>query len=68
MENHIVQNNILRNDQYGFRQQRSTLLQLLKVNFDCEELLNNKPTCDLIYFDFRKAFDSVDHKMKNLKN
>ena len=58
-------------NQHGFRPQRSCLSQLLD-HFDTiiETIYNNK-SCDVIYLDFAKAFDVVDHdilirKLKDL--
>jgi hypothetical protein len=36
-------------------------MQLLEVSLDQQHFLSEKSVCHTIYFDFRKAFDSVDH-------
>ena len=47
--------------QFGFRRQHSTLQQLLLfVNSICQSL-NTKSQTDVVYLDFKKAFDSVAH-------
>ena len=44
--------------QFGFRKQHSALQQLLLfVNSICQ----SKPQTDVVYLDFKKAFDSVSH-------
>ena len=58
----IEENNLLSNDQYGFRPGRSTILQLL-VHIDrVIEILENNKNADVLYLDFAKAFDKVCHK------
>ena len=61
----IVYNNIIRHvqgklteHQFGFLPNRSTLQQLLLFS---EKLLEAKSKVDVVYMDFRKAFDSVSH-------
>ena len=48
--------------QHGFRKNRSCTSQLLEVVEDFTSYLDNNETFDVIYLDFRKAFDSVPHK------
>lgn len=57
----IIQNNIISCSQFGFRQGHSTNQQLLLFLHKVHQSLNNKENCDVIYLDFRKAFDSVPH-------
>ena len=61
----------LNNTQHGFRSGCSCLLALLGVFDDLMHMLNSDCTVDLIYLDFSKAFDKVDHgiilhKLKDL--
>ena len=60
----IITNNILYHHQFGFRQQHSTTQQLLVFLNDVLSALNdpNCSQCDIIYLDFKKAFDSVPHQ------
>ena len=47
--------------QFGFLKGRSSLQQLLVFLADIWDNLDNKVCTDVIYLDFRKAFDSVPH-------
>jgi hypothetical protein len=59
--NYIDANNILSERQYGFVPGRSTTLQLLKVTEHWTDILDKGGAVDVIYLDFKKAFDSVPH-------
>ena len=48
--------------QHGFRKNRSCTSQLLEVVEDFTNYLDKNETFDVIYLDFKKAFDSVPHK------
>ena len=61
----------LNNTQHGFRSSRSCLSALLDVFDDLMHMLSSDTTVDMIYLDFSKAFDKVDHgvllhKLKDL--
>ena len=59
----INKHNILTQNQFGFRKNRSTELAIIEVyNNLLSNLENNKYTC-AIFLDLAKAFDSVDHKI-----
>ena len=60
---HLESNNLLCNQQHGFRSGHSCLTQLLH-HFDdiLVNLMDGKDT-DSIYLDYAKAFDKVDHKL-----
>ena len=49
------------NHQHGFLQNRSCLTQLLSSFAFIFDKLNNKSVVDVVYLDFKKAFDSVPH-------
>ena len=51
----------LNNTQHGFRSGRSCLSALLSVFDDLMHMLSIDCTVDMIYLDFSKAFDKVDH-------
>ena len=61
----------LNNTQHGFRSGRSCLSALLDVFDDLMHMHSSDTTVDMIYLDFSKAFDKVDHgvllhKLKDL--
>jgi hypothetical protein len=51
----------LTNAQHGFRKGRSCLSNLLTATEHWTAFLDKKLACDIIYFDFAKAFDTVPH-------
>ena len=62
--------NYLTEYQYGFRRGMSCTTQLLEVQNDLTIYLDENKSIDIIYFDFKKAFDTVPHnrliyKIKN---
>ena len=59
---HLNNNNLLSDCQYGFRQNRGCILQLLKVVDEWSKDIDENKQVDFIYLDFRKAFDTVPHK------
>ena len=61
--NHLIENNLLSRKQFGFISGRSTVTQLLNYFDKCAETISNGGVVDSIYFDFAKAFDTVNHKI-----
>jgi hypothetical protein len=59
---HLKENKLLSNKQFGFMKGRSTTLQLLKVLDDWTKILDSGDLIDIIYTDFQKAFDTVPHQ------
>jgi endonuclease/exonuclease/phosphatase family metal-dependent hydrolase len=59
---HFIDNNLYSSCQHGFRNKRSCISQLLEVMEDFTKLWDNHEAFDVIYLDFRKAFDSVPHR------
>ena len=61
---HLEENNILSSTQHGFRQGRSCLTQLLH-HYDniLQNLCDDQTVSDVLYLDFSKAFDKVDHQI-----
>ena len=58
---HIEKFNMLTEDQHGFRQKRSCCTQLLETVHDWAKADDISSPVDVIYLDYRKAFDSVPH-------
>ena len=56
---HFNEEGLIINARYGFRSGRSLNLQLLKVIDDFTRLMYKHEIVDVIYLDFKKAFDSV---------
>ena len=59
---HIQLNNILIDNQHGFRPGVSCQTQLISLMEDVSYALDNQLQTDLILLDFSKAFDTVPHK------
>ena len=53
--------------QHGFRSKRSCMTQLIQVMDDLTVLTDDRKAIDIVYLDFRKAFDSVPHKRLLIK-
>ena len=64
---HLQDNDLLADNQYGFRPKRSCATQLLKVLEDWTTMLESRNPLDVVYLDFQKAFDSVPHQRLLLK-
>ena len=60
---HLNSNNLLANEQSGFRTLHSTLTCLLKNTDDWYSGLDNGQLVGLVLVDVRKAFDTVDHNI-----
>lgn len=58
---HMDDNNLFNENQHGFRAGRSCLSQLLEQYDLVLDILNNQANADVVYLDFSKAFDKVDH-------
>ena len=64
---HLDCNQIICKNQHGFRKCKSCLTQLLAhIEYIMQNLLQNADT-DVIYLDYAKAFDKVDHHILLLK-
>ena len=61
LNEHLKDNNIIADEQYGFYSGRSTETQLLTCLHHWQKALDSNTPVDVIYMDFRKAFDSVPH-------
>jgi len=58
---HLLHNHLLSNQQHGFITKRSYMTQLLSVMDDWTNALEDGYSVDVLYLDYRKAFDSVLH-------
>ena len=60
---------LLSDNQHGFVKDKSCATNILTLTDDISTLLHNNIGCDIIYFDFQKAFDTVKHDLilKKLK-
>ena len=58
---YLLEKNLLSNCQLGFVSGRSVQLQLLSLLNHWTDILDSGHTIDVIYLDFKKAFDSVPH-------
>ena len=65
--NHLNKNNLLSKEQFGFRKNKSCVLQLIKVIDEWSKNFEANNQTDVIYLDFRKAFDTVPHKKLLIK-
>jgi hypothetical protein len=59
---HMKDNNLFSDLQYGFMEGKSCALQLLEVMQRWLEVLDSGEAIDIVYLDFRKAFDTVPHE------
>ena len=66
----MEENNRLNKNQHEFRKGRSCLTQLLAHHDNVLNLLEQGYNVDVVYLDFEKAFDKVDHNilLQKLKN
>ena len=60
---HLINNNLINENQHGFVRGRSTQSQLLSHYQDIYEALEEGLQTDTIFLDFAKAFDKVDHEI-----
>ena len=60
--NHFTENSLYAKCQHGFRKKRSCITQLLEVMEDFTLYMQSKNSFDIVYLDFRKAFDTVPHQ------
>ncbi len=59
---HLTDNNLLSIYQHGFRKGYSCVTQLLESIEDWTEAIDNGKDVDIIYLDFKAAFDKVPHQ------
>ena len=59
---HLTANGLLSDHQHGFRPKRSCSTNLVDVLDDWSRILECRSPLDVVYLDFRKAFDTVPHR------
>ena len=59
---HMTKQHLYSPSQHGFRKQRSCMTQLLEVMDNFTKMIEDGFDIDVIYLDFKKAFDSVPHE------
>ena len=64
---HLETNNLILDSQHGFRSGRSCLTNLLDFFHEMFSIYDKSRAIDILYLDFRKAFDKVPHKRLILK-
>ena len=62
LQHHMEHSNLYCKCQNGFRKGKSCTTQLLEVMDDFLKYIDNGQAFDVIYLDFKKAFDSVPHE------
>ncbi len=71
IRDHIIQymeeNNLFNTNQHEFRKGRSCITQLLEVFDHWSNVIGNGNSIDVIYLDFKKAFDTVSHNTLFIK-
>ena len=59
---HLNINKLYTECQQRFNKHQSCVTQLLEVMEDFTLMLDNRDTIDVVYLDYKKAFDSVPHE------
>jgi len=62
MIDHLFNNNLLSHYQHGFLPRKSCMTQLLTAMDEWTEILDKGDSVDVLFLDFKKAFDSVPHE------
>ena len=57
----LSNNGLIKKQQHGFLESKSTCTNLLECVYDWTIALQSKKSVDVVYFDYQKAFDSVSH-------
>lgn len=59
--NFVESNNIISENQFGFRRKRSTVDHLVTLTSTVFNGLDHRQLCDAVFLDLSKAFDRADH-------
>ena len=62
MTNYIAEKNLLSEKQWGFQARKGTVLPLLHATNDWFHTLDSGAEVCAVFFDFKKAFDSIPHR------
>ena len=60
---HMEDNDLMNDNQHGFRKKRSCVTQLIDHVDHVLKCLNSNDEIDVVYLDYAKAFDKVDHRI-----
>ncbi len=63
LQSHLSQLSLLTKRQHGFLPRRSTVANLLSAEETVTRWLDEGNTVKIVYLDFEKAFDSVNHRL-----
>lgn len=63
LKNHLLNNNLIYNKQFGFQAKNSTLHPLVHICDYIGKALNNNEYVVGVFLDLKKAFDLVDHSI-----
>ena len=61
--NYLMEKRILVQNQYAHRKLHSTITSSMKSTYDWFSNIDSKKLNLMLYFDLKKAFDTVDHKI-----
>ena len=64
---HLTENRLINPQQHGFLPKHSCLSNLLSFLDEVADRLDRGENVEVLYFDFRKAFDSVNHRFLGAK-
>ena len=63
MVEHLIENRLLRCEQHGFMPHKSCSTNLINSLDIITDALNKGKFIDIIYTDFSKAFDKINHRL-----
>lgn len=63
LTSHLEHNNIISNTQFGFRKNKSSAQQTLRLTFEIASTLNFNSSLPAVFFDLSFAFDTVNHSL-----
>lgn len=64
---YLENNQLINNNQYGFRKKRNTIQAIDTFLSKVYESINSNEYTVTVYLDFSKAFDTVNHNLKRKK-